>query len=121
MSKRILIVDDEAAVLKLTVLILKLAGHDVITAQDGQEAVQRAVEEKPDLILLDIRMPKMDGFEVFKKLHSSAETQNIPVIYSTADSSISFEELPSELKAEDILLKPYTADELSQKIQRWLK
>lgn len=82
-SKKILIVDDEALVIKVITAKLKRERFEVYAAYDGQEALQKVAKEKPDLILLDIIMPKLDGISVLKKLKASDETKNIPIIILT--------------------------------------
>lgn len=81
MDRKILIVDDEKNIVDIIAFNLKKEGYTVITATDGEEGVQKAMEENPDLILLDIMMPKMDGYEVCKKIR---EKKNTPIIMLTA-------------------------------------
>ena len=81
MDRKILIVDDEKNIVDIIAFNLKKEGYTVITAADGEEGVQKAMEENPDLILLDIMMPKMDGYEVCKKIR---EKKNTPIIMLTA-------------------------------------
>ena len=81
MDRKILIVDDEKNIVDIIAFNLKKEGYTVITAADGEEGVQKAMEENPDLILLDIMMPKLDGYEVCKKIR---EKKNTPIIMLTA-------------------------------------
>ena len=81
MDKKILIVDDEKNIVDIIAFNLKKEGYQIIKAADGEEGVQKAMEENPDLILLDIMMPKMDGYEACKKIR---EKKNTPIIMLTA-------------------------------------
>ncbi len=85
---KILVVDDTPASLKLLTDIMKAEGYDVRSAINGELALNAASNNPPDLILLDIRMPEMDGFEVCKRLKSTAATQDVPVIFVTAASHV---------------------------------
>ncbi|MGC9316653.1 MAG: response regulator transcription factor [Armatimonadota bacterium] len=84
MAKKILVVDDERHIVRLVEVNLTRAGYDVLTAYDGVEALEKVEEEQPDMIVLDVMMPRMDGFEVLKHLQADPETQDIPVIMLTA-------------------------------------
>jgi len=84
MPKKILAVDDEKHIVRLVQVNLERQGYEVITANDGKEALQKVEEEHPDLVVLDVMMPYMDGFEVLQSLRRNPETQNIPVIMLTA-------------------------------------
>jgi len=103
----ILIVDDELLNLKMLRSILH-EDYTVFTAKDGQAAIEIAAEEKPDLILLDILMPDMDGYEVLKILKSDAETRHIPVIFITGLDSKSEEEKGLSMDAVDYISKPFS-------------
>lgn len=84
MPKKILAVDDERHIVRLVEVNLVRAGYEVVTAYDGREALEKVKTEKPDLIVLDVMMPYMDGFEVLKTLKAEPETAEIPVIMLTA-------------------------------------
>jgi two-component system alkaline phosphatase synthesis response regulator PhoP/two-component system response regulator VicR len=83
-SKKILAVDDERHIVRLIQVNLERAGYQVVTAFDGPEALKKVDVEKPDLVVLDVMMPKMDGFEVLKRLQANPETRDIPIIMLTA-------------------------------------
>lgn len=83
-KKKILVVDDERHIVRLVEVNLVRAGYDVITAYDGVEALEKVKQEEPDMIVLDVMMPRMDGFEVLKHLQADPDTQDIPVIMLTA-------------------------------------
>jgi len=83
-GKKIMAVDDERHIVRLIQVNLERAGYQVVTAFDGPEALKKVETDRPDLIVLDIMMPKMDGFEVLKRLQANPETREIPVIMLTA-------------------------------------
>ena len=84
MAKKILVVDDERHIVRLVEVNLQRAGYDVVVAYDGVEALEVFAREKPDMVVLDVMMPRMDGFEVLKKLQADPESRNVPVIMLTA-------------------------------------
>jgi len=83
-KKKVMIVDDEAHIVELVRVCLEDSDYDIIEAYDGEEAVDKTREELPDLILLDIMLPKMDGYEVCKILKGSEDTKSIPIVMLTA-------------------------------------
>ncbi len=83
-KKRILVVDDERHIVRLVQVNLERAGYEVLTAFDGVEALEKVKNEMPDMVVLDVMMPRMDGFEVLKNLQSDPRFQNIPAIMLTA-------------------------------------
>lgn len=84
MPKKILAVDDERAIVRLVQINLERHGYQVVTAYDGKEALEKVASEKPDLVVLDVMMPYMDGFEVLQQLRKNPETRDLPVIMLTA-------------------------------------
>ena len=121
MSKKILVVDDEPNIVKMVANRLKVSGYEVITATDGLDCFEKAQEAKPDLILLDILMPKMDGFLTLKKLKDSIITKDTPVIMFTAKGQGDDVEKAAELGAIDYIVKPFTPIILFDKIKKALK
>ena len=87
-KKKILVVDDYAENVELLEELFVLSGHEVFTAYDGEEALRKARSVLPDLILLDIMMPKMDGYQVCEALRNSADTKDIPIIFVTAKTEV---------------------------------
>jgi len=83
-GKKIMAVDDERHIVRLIQVNLERAGYQVVTAFDGPDALKKVESERPDVIVLDVMMPKMDGFEVLKRLQANPETRGIPVIMLTA-------------------------------------
>ena len=114
MDRKILIVDDEKNIVDIIAFNLKKEGYTVITAADGEEGVQKAMEENPDLILLDIMMPKMDGYEVCKKIR---EKKNTPIIMLTARAEELDKVLGLELGADDYVTKPFGVRELMARVK----
>lgn len=118
-KKKILVVDDERDVLVVLEGRLKKAGYDVIAADSGEMAIIRAKHEKPDLILLDIVMPRMDGQAVAQKLRSDVETKNIPIIFLTCLFTKEDEANVGHRVADNFFIaKPYDASELISEIKK---
>jgi response regulator RpfG family c-di-GMP phosphodiesterase len=118
---KILVVDDTPASLKLLTDIMKGEGYDVRSAISGELALNAAAGNPPDLILLDIRMPEMDGFEVCRRLKLTAATQDVPVIFVTAASETDEKVRGFELGAVDYVTKPYQRDELLSRVRAHLE
>ena len=112
MSEKILIVDDDAETLRLVRLMLQREGFEVIAASDGFQALDMAKSDTPDLILLDIMMPKPDGLEVTRHLRSDALTQQIPIVMFTAKTQVEDKILGFEAGADDYVTKPTQPREL---------
>jgi len=120
-KKKILIVDDERDIVKALMIRLQGAGYDVVTAFDGAQSVFMAHKEKPDLIILDIRMPAGNGFSVAQKLKNSIQTFTIPVIFLTGSPERDAEEKAMALGARFYIKKPYDPEELLDAIRRALE
>lgn len=118
MDRKILIVDDEKNIADIIAFNLKKEGYQVITADDGEEGVKMAFEENPDLILLDIMMPKMDGYEACKKIR---EKKNTPIIMLTARAEELDKVLGLELGADDYVTKPFGVRELMARVKANLR
>ena len=123
MEKRpkILVVDDEEKNLRLMEALLLPLGYEVIMANNGEEALEKAQEMPPDVILLDIMMPKMDGFEVAKRLKGEEETGIIPIVMVTALREVDDRVKALEVGADDFLTKPVDKTELRARVQSLLK
>ena len=117
---RILVADDEPDVVRALTLRLKAAGYEVVTANDGLEATRVAVQELPDLILLDIGMPCGDGHTVARRLREKPKTADIPVIFVTARVSSEDLQDATEEGAAGYLLKPFQSDELLELVEQAL-
>jgi putative two-component system response regulator len=116
-KKKILIVDDSPAVLQLEEVMLTRA-YDVVRAETGGQALQMAIEHRPDLILLDIMMPKIDGFEVCRLLRNIPSTKDIPIIIVTALGDKKAEHTAYSVGATDYLTKPIDRAALLAKVDR---
>lgn len=119
--KIILVVDDEKDIVQLIRYNLEQEGFKVEAASDGIEALKKANEVKPDLILLDIMLPGKDGYEVIKSLNQNERTANIPVIFLTAKSAEFDEVLGLELGADDYVVKPISPRKLVSRIRAVLR
>ena len=120
-KKKILIVDDERDIVKALMIRLQANGYEVVTAFDGAQGVFMAHKEKPDLIILDIRMPAGDGFSVAERLKSSMHTFTIPVIFLTGSPEKNAEEKAMALGARFYIKKPYDPEELLDAVKRAIK
>ena len=119
-KKRILIVDDSPTVLMWQKQLLKFEQYETITAADGEEGVRVAREERPDLILLDVSMPKMDGFEACRALRAAPETQNIPILMVTTHSEMGNVIAGFEAGCNEYLTKPLDRSEYLTKVRSYL-
>ncbi len=118
MTAKILVVDDEPPILNLLVYNLKQAHYQVVTAQDGEEAVVKARQEQPDLIILDLMLPRLDGLEVCRILRRE---RDIPVIMLTARDSEIDRVVGLELGADDYVVKPFSVRELIARVKNVLR
>lgn len=118
MSKKILVVDDEANIRELLKLHLEAEGYAVYSAADGQDAISKASSVSPDLILLDIMLPKMDGWQVCREIRKNSE---VPIIMLTAKSETFDKVLGLELGADDYVTKPFDKKELIARIKTVLR
>jgi len=119
-SKKIMIVDDDKFILEYMQINLELDGYKVIEAFDGEQAIQKALEECPDLILLDIMMPKVNGWEVCKALKENPRTCNIPIIMVSAKTQIDDFVKGMDAGATFYIMKPFSPAQLSEAIQKAL-
>ncbi len=117
---KILVAEDERDILELISFTLELGGHEVIQASDGLEALEKAVLETPDLILLDVRMPKLTGYEVCGKLKENELTAKIPVVFLSAKGQEAEIKQGLEMGAMDYIVKPFAPDELLKKVEQYL-
>ena len=115
--KKILVVDDEHDILHFLELVLRERGYDVVTAGSGHEALTRAQLARPDLVLLDIMMPQMDGWEVLKLLRVDDVTANVPVAMLSARTEAKDRVQGLQEGAVDYICKPFSLQELIGKIE----
>ncbi len=122
MLKKILVVDDEPFIIQMVTSRLTAAGYEIVTGIDGHDALQKARAEKPDLIILDVMMPKMDGYQVCATLKQDSRFQKIPVILFTAKSGDDAEQIGmQDCGADAYIAKPFDAKMLLEKISELLK
>ena len=119
-SKRILICDDDPVILRLLQVNLELEGFDVLLGHNGEEAVQIAQAEHPDLIILDIMMPRMDGYQACEKLKSLDDTRDIPVVFLSAKAQQSDIEKGKSFGVADYITKPFDPNDLIDVLDRLL-
>ena len=118
--KRILIVDDEVQLVEMVKMRLEAAGYEIISAYDGQEGFDKAKKDKPDLIILDLMLPKMDGYKVCGLLKNDARYSKIPIIMFTARVQEEDVRLGKDLGAEEYVAKPFDPKILLSKIKKLL-
>jgi two-component system phosphate regulon response regulator PhoB len=121
MPEAILIVDDEQDVLDLLVYNLQKAGYKIVTARDGTAALQKARDEVPSLIILDLMLPQMDGTEVCRHLKADPRTAHIPIIMLTAKAEEVDRVVGLELGADDYVTKPFSPREVSLRVKSVLR
>jgi CheY-like chemotaxis protein len=115
--KKVLIVDDSNTVLMVEKIILGRAAYDIVAAADGLEAVEKARSEKPDLILMDLMMPRLDGFGATKAIREDPSTREIPIVIVTTKSEAARVETAMKLGCQDYTTKPIHGPELLAKIR----
>ncbi len=120
LRKKILVVDDSKTALFMESMILKKAHYQLITADDGEEAVQKAVAERPDLILMDVVMPKMTGFEACREIKKREATKAIPIILVTTRGEAANVETGFESGCSDYVTKPIDGLALLSKVRDYL-
>jgi len=120
MAKKILVCDDEPYILMALTDAVEMEGYECVTAINGKEALQKAREELPDLIMLDIMMPFMDGYEVCRALKADASTRDIPVIMLTAKSQQVDIQKGKDVGADDYITKPFRPSTLRKKFNEVL-
>ncbi|MBN2548441.1 MAG: response regulator [Anaerolineales bacterium] len=114
---KILIADDERDIRDLIAFTLGFAGHEVIPTANGEEAYQTALKVIPDLILLDVRMPRMTGYEACRELKKHDSTKDIPVIFLSAKGQESEVRTGIEAGADEYILKPFSPDQLTERVR----
>jgi DNA-binding response OmpR family regulator len=115
---KILIAEDDQDIRELIVISLTYAGYEVVPAWDGQQAVDLTIEEKPDLIMLDVRMPRLTGFEALARIKERPEFEDVPVVILSAKGQENEIQNGLDLGASQYILKPFAPDELIKKINQ---
>lgn len=119
--KRILVVDDEIYIVHILEFSLTMEGYSVLTASDGEEALRVIDQERPDLVVLDIMMPKLDGYEVCKRLRQDEQFRNLPVILLSAKGRPVDREAGLAVGADDYITKPFSPRKLLEKMRELLE
>ncbi|MDD5129320.1 MAG: response regulator [Candidatus Omnitrophica bacterium] len=121
MARRILVVDDEPDIMDVATVRLKHLGYEIIPAVDAEEALVILQKDTPDLILLDLLLPRMQGDELCKKLKADEQYKNIPVILFTASAvRASLPDRVKEMGADACIMKPFEPEELLEKVRRFI-
>ena len=120
MAYKILVVDDEPTIVRLMEFILARQGHDVLVAVNGEEALQKIKAHRPDLVLLDIMMPRIDGYEVAQKLRADPQTASLPIIMLSAKAQDEDIRRGVEVGVDEYVTKPFTPDHLVHVVARYL-
>jgi len=120
-KKRILVVDDEVDLVETVRFSLELEGYDVLVAYNGEEALNQARKENPDLILLDLMLPKLDGYKVCRLLKFDERYKHIPIFMLTAKTQEKDKATGMETGANEYITKPFEMDELMKKVKNYLK
>ena len=118
--RRILLVDDSETLLQIEQMILSKLRLEVLTARDGEEGVAKALESPPDIILMDVIMPKMGGFEAVRRLRELDPTKTVPIVMVTTEAEAESMEKGYLTGCNDYIVKPIDADELVAKVKNLL-
>lgn len=118
--KRILLVEDNPDIRENTSELLELGNYHVLTARNGQEGLQLALQEVPDLIICDIMMPEMDGYHMLQLLRREVSLANIPFVFYTASAEKSEIKKGLDMGASDYIVKPCDSDDLMQLVEKYL-
>jgi CheY-like chemotaxis protein len=120
MTKRVLLVEDNKRTVDVLSQELTLLGYQVLAATSGEEAISKASDECPDLIIMDVRMPKMDGLEAVARIRNNPKTRSIPIIAATGNALPGDREKCLDSGCDDYLAKPFTHRELRAAIEKLL-
>jgi DNA-binding response OmpR family regulator len=119
-ARKILLVDDSETVLQTEQMILAKSSYELIMARDGEEGVAKALETKPDLILMDVVMPKMNGFEAVRHIRENKQTRTVPIVMVTSKAEAESMETGYESGCSDYIIKPIDGVELVVKVKSLL-
>ncbi|MBN1164056.1 MAG: response regulator [Candidatus Krumholzibacteriota bacterium] len=117
---KVLVVDDEVNITQILEFSIGAEGYEVVTALNGEDAIEKARREQPDLIILDVMMPKIDGYEACRILKANPLTKNIPVVLLTAKGRDIDKRLGYEVGATDYIVKPFSPNKLVDRIHQLL-
>lgn len=119
--KKILIVDDEADIIEILQFVLEAQGYECVTAMDGETGLNLAREINPDLIILDVMMPRINGYKISRLLKFDAKYKNIPILMVTARSQEEDKLIGEETGADEYITKPFDLDEVVKIVQKYLE
>lgn len=119
MKKKVLVIDDDPNIVELIKNRLSVNGYQVVTAYDGEQGLEQVESEKPNLVIVDVLMPKMDGYTFVRTLRKSEETRDLPVIVVTAKDKM--RDLFELEGIRDYLIKPYQSEELLMKVAQYFE
>jgi DNA-binding response OmpR family regulator len=114
---RILIAEDEPDIRELVAFTLRFAGHEVTATANGEEALQQASQLIPDIIIMDVRMPKMTGYDACRAMKADKTLKDIPVVFLSAKGQDSEIQTGLDVGAEEYLLKPFAPDQLAERVK----
>lgn len=114
---KILIAEDEPDIRELVAFTLRFAGFEVVTASNGEEAVQLALRELPDMALMDVRMPRMTGYDACRAMKANPDLKDMPVVFLSAKGQDSEIATGMAAGAEEYLLKPFAPDQLTERVR----
>lgn len=114
---KILIAEDEPDIRELVAFTLRFAGYEVVTASNGEEAVQLAVRELPDMALMDVRMPRMTGYDACRAMKANPDLKDMPVVFLSAKGQDNEIATGMAAGAEEYLLKPFAPDQLTERVR----
>jgi CheY-like chemotaxis protein len=117
-TRRILVCDDDPVILRLLQVNLELEGYEVLLAPHGEKAVEIALEQHPDLVILDIMMPRMDGYQTCERIKSQEETSDIPIVFLSAKAQQSDVEKGKSFGVDDYITKPFDPGDLITVVER---
>ena len=120
MAKKILIIEDDPATQRLVDYSLKQEGYQIITASNGLEGIRKALKESPDLIILDVMLPGMDGFEICYRLRSEPATANLPILMFSAKAQEIDKDTGIKVGADDYLTKPSAPSDIVNHVEKLL-
>ena len=120
-NEKLLLVEDDVMLIEMMKMNLEAQGYQVITAENGKDGAFKAIAEKPDLILADLMMPELDGYEMIKLIRSNSDLKDTPIICVTALGREEDIQKAMDAAATDYITKPYVANDLVKKIQTHLK
>ncbi|WP_342616810.1 response regulator [Rhodoferax sp. GW822-FHT02A01] len=118
---KVLIIDDDASNCRLLEILVRAEGHMPLVARDGENGIELAIAEQPNIVLLDLMMPGLDGFEVIRCLKNHAQTTSIPIVVVTALYDVAARQRIASCGADGILVKPIDRWELSKRLAEFLQ